>query len=261
MIALRAFVREFAGAPPREESNSDGRVIRVVPVLGGADEGDGYSSSGSMFRVPVGGDEDEEEGGYSSGGSVIRIPVGGANPNKDDDSSSECSVIRVPVDVNEDDGYTSDGSVVRVPVRNECFKCDVEGQEGQDRGTPRTPFDDPTAQAVGGKGAMDRDGGEHSASDQGGASHGPVNAMEMNLQAAAKYFAAKGGQSGASHNPNGAAAAEAQSNGSAPAAQKVEEVPQVGKWSSKDDKRTPWWKTIPQVYSRCKWIYSRNCHI
>lgn len=183
-----------------------------------------------MIRVPIGDGEDDDDDGYSSGGSMIRVPVAG-NADGDDASSSNGSVVRVNVD---EDACSSDGSVLRIPVgvneANDCSSDDgsvvrrrnsedplkAPRQRGHTGETPDAPLDSLTAQNLGllgdqGRGSSERTVGSH----EGAAGQGPARAMEMNLQAAAKYFS-KGGQGGASQDCGAVAATQRKGDGSAP---------------------------------------------
>lgn len=199
--------------------SSNGSVIRT-PIGGDMDEDDedNCSSHGSVVRHPV---ESYEEDGYSSGGSVVRLPIGtaigfDAHPDEEDGYSSDDSVVRVPIprgaDDNKGDGYSSDGSVVRMLVGKECSKHGSERQRGQDDGTQAVSLGQP----------KDGDLGEE---ERGCAKEAPPISKNMNLQAAAKYFA-KSGQGGASSG-----AASGQSNGSSHVIQHYEENPQVSEYT------------------------------
>lgn len=231
---------------------SDGSVIRV-PIRGHnhATREDSYSSGGSVMRVAIGGTAGEEDG-YSSGGSVVRVPIGGyadeeggtssrlhkgyysagADACAGDDAegggySSDGSVIRVPIGSIEDDNYSSDGSVVRVPVTKESMHpsaAHVRGRKGGGEGTPEPQAGNAEGQVLLQQRALEPQGGKQVDAEQS-----PANAMKMNLQAAARYFANKGGPVElTSHKVGGSKGAEGgQINGSPPALELAEQPPQV----------------------------------
>ncbi|CAN0129472.1 unnamed protein product [Ascophyllum nodosum] len=142
----------------------------------GYDGYDSYGSDASVVRVPIsgGGQADEEDEGdeYSSDGSVIRVPVDGEQ---------------------EEDGYSSDASVVRVPVTasKETSNGDASKHGGQDELTAAC---DAVAAEVNREEGTGHSRGDENLAEQGGVALEPAKAMKMNLQAAAKYFAADGGQ-------------------------------------------------------------------
>lgn len=133
---------------------------------------DSYSSGGSVIRVPVKGGGDEEDG-YSSDGSVIRVPI----PNVDGQG--------------EEDGYSSDASVVRVPI-----SANTDIANGVTRGHRRE--NDCLGvgsypEANGGKG-KGHPCNEEGLEEKGEVACGPSKAMNMNLMAAARYFATSAGK-------------------------------------------------------------------
>lgn len=141
---------------------------------GDDEEGDGYSSDGSVIRVPIDGDQeqgDADEDGYSSSGSVIRVDAseGACRPDG--------SVVRAPVASNtdEDDGCSSDGSVVRSPTDKAGVGGGVDGMPGK------------TAES-----GLERTDKGVSGVERGGTGKVPAHA-KLNLLAASKYFGPKGG--------------------------------------------------------------------
>lgn len=206
-----------------------------VAIGGNAGEEDGYSSGDSVVRVPIGGNADEEGGGsshlhkgyYSAGAHAC---AGG--DAEGGGYSSDGSVIRVPIGSIEDDNYSSDGSVVRVPVAKESMHpstAHVRGRKGGREGTPEPPVGNAEGQVFLRERPLEPQGGKQIDAEVEDAEQAPANAMKMNLQAAARYFANKGGPVElTSHKVGGSKGAEGeQSNGSLPALELAEQPPQV----------------------------------
>ena len=168
-----------------------------------------------MVRVPIsgGGQADEEDEGdeYSSDGSVIRVPVDGEQ---------------------EEDGYSSDASVVRVPVTasKETSNGDASKHGGQDELTAAC---DAVAAEVNREEGTGHSRGDENLAEQGGVALEPAKAMKMNLQAAAKYFAADGGQAA---RDSAAAGVTGKGHNSAPEfLRTARDHPQVGKSCPRPD--------------------------
>lgn len=140
---------------------------------------DESSSNGSVIRFPIGCGEEEEGDGYSSSGSVIRTSA----------DNGSLHGIAAGTGVDEDDDCSSDGSVVRAPLSQADYDGDADKVQRRPGGG-----DNPAVRGLGVERQSGHQDGNENGDGPGTAGQAPRH-MEMNLLAASKYFGSRSGAS------------------------------------------------------------------